>query len=576
MKRKIIAFMLVLLMLCPLMLAGCGGGKEPAETDVEGVGKTTVRDTVTLTMWVVTDEKTTPEAQEAVEKAINVITKSTYTTAIDMIFYTKEEYDAALDAKFDAVDESIANGTPAKPKDVVTGEQYFVNELGVNELKYPDVYENQVDIVFIAGRDRLNSLVEAGRLMKLNDSLSSTGAAKILNDVIPQQFFTHTMLGLSGKDSYAVPNNRVVGDYTYLLINKELVTGDANGDGTVSGDEIKGTYLNFSDIVNDIDKGSFSDWKTFEEIVEYAKVNKTDMIPLLSKFENPYVKYWSEDGSFSVIASKVLRPDLSYEDNSFEQQLQLGNVFANTSYTNFELLMKKYELENYLADDVEAAKAAKNFGVGVIKGDNSVIEQYSDNYYIKVIENPELNDDNLFTSFYGITNYTINFDRALEIIVCLNTNSEFRNTLQYGVEGTHYEINEHGRVERFNDDYIMDITTTGNVFIAYPEEDMADDVWERGVASNLDIQVDPMTGFWKVESKISDDLYKQLADFSQTCKEAIDACQTVEELDSCFKTLRADVNKSSVFSQARASSVPSSIYYVYNEWFLENWPVPES
>ncbi len=569
MKRRLIALMLVLITLCPMVLAGCGGTNAD-ETATED-GKTTVRDTVSLTMWVVTDEKTTKEAQDAVEEAFNVITKSTFTTYVDLVFYTKDQYEAELEKKLADIDDRIANGASKKPESTVTGEQYFVNELGVSELKYPDIYENQVDIVYIAGREQLNSLVEAGRLVKLNESISNTSAAKILNDVIPQEFFTHTKLGPDGKDTYAIPNNRIVGDYTYLLVHKDLVTGDANGDGQISADEIKGTYQNFS---------SISTFFDCEDIIEYVKANRTDMIPILSKFDNPYIHYWSEDGSFSLLASRT-DPAFDYKMNKDNTILNIKNVFTEKYFQNFELLMKKYELENYFAKDKDAALEAKNFGVAVLKGDTSVVDKYSDKYYIKAIANPELNDNNLFTSFYGITNYTLNFDRALEIIVMLNTNSELRNTLQYGVEGVHYEVDEDGRVERFNDSYIMDINTTGNVFIAYPEEDMPDDAWERGVAANLNIQVGRLTGYWKYESRIEDKIYDDLAAASKKYKDEMDACKTVEELERFFdgvedsvESASARVNKEEAYKAAISRDSETSIYRTYRDWYEKYWPAP--
>ncbi len=565
MKRRLFAMILVLVMLCPMVLVGCGGTSSTDTDNPEGTGKTTVRDPVSITMWVVTDEKTTEEAEAAVEEAFNVITKSTYTTYVDLVFYTKDEYESALNAKLAEIDDRIANGASAKPESAETGEQYFVNELGVTELKYPDIFENQVDIIYIAGSEQLNALVEAGKLQNLNEKLSSTGTAKVLNDVIPSEFFAHTKFGNDNKDTYAVPNNRVVGDYTYLLVNKEIVTGDANNDGVISGDEIKGTYQNFSEITSLFD---------CEDIIDYVKTNRTDLVPVLDKFDNPYVHYWSKDGEFSLLASKTT-PDFDFSKNTYETSLTPTNVFGVPDFVNFELLMKKLEVGNYFATDVEAAKAAQNFGVAVIKGDSSVIDTYGDKYYIKTIANPELNDSNIFTSFYGITTYTLNFERALEIIVMLNTNSELRNTLQYGVEGVHYEIDQSGRLVRLNDSYIMDINTTGNVFIAHPEEDMPEDVWERGVASNLSIQVGRLTGFWKSQGKIDNNIYLNLITSSKAYKDQMDACKTVEELQAFFDAAKADVFKNESYIQSISRDNPSSILATYYAWYNETWPAPE-
>ncbi|MEE1357053.1 MAG: hypothetical protein UHG68_05745, partial [Clostridia bacterium] len=67
MKRRLFALMLALAMLCPMVLAGCNSG-DSKDTDNSSVQETTTRETVSINMWVVTDEKTTAEAQAAVEE----------------------------------------------------------------------------------------------------------------------------------------------------------------------------------------------------------------------------------------------------------------------------------------------------------------------------------------------------------------------------------------------------------------------------------------------------------------------------------------------------------------------------
>lgn len=566
MKRRLFALMLALAMLCPMVLAGCNSG-DSKDTDNSSVQETTTRETVSINMWVVTDEKTTAEAQAAVEEAFNTITKSTYTTYVDLIFVTADEYAETLNAKFQQADELKAQGGSKKPAaattetDGETTEALETNEYGVTVLKYPEISEGQIDIVFINGMEQLVELVEQGRLQNLNTHISETGAAKVLTDVIPSELLTYSKIN-SG--TYGIPNNRVVGEYTYLLVNKDIVTGDANGDGTVSGDEISGTYCNIDDI------STFFDC---ENLIEYIKTNRSDLVPVLEEFNNPYIHYWSEDGEFSILASKK---SFVSQASDFNPEYGLKNVFSIDEFTEFELLMKKYETGSYFAKDVEATKQAQNFGVAVMTGDSAIVDEYSENYYVKVISNPTLNNDNLFTSFYGITNYCGNVDRALEIITMLNTDSELRNVLQYGVEGVHYELDENDRVERFNNDYIMNLEDTGNVFIAYPEEGMDDDVWERGVKTNLDIKIDPLTGLWSVWSQVDSTIISNLAKQSKAFKDRMDACKTVDELTAFFETAKTEAAMDAAFVAATNSENTASYKAVYSSWYTKNWPATDA
>lgn len=558
MKRRIFALLLVVAMLCPMILTGCGG-KNSSDTGDSATKETAPREAVSITMWVVTDKNTTEAAKAAVEEEFNKITKSTFTTYVDLVFVTPEEYETKLNQKFAQIenmggsnddvvdDEFVVDGGDAAVTKPTTEAELETNEFGVTVLKYPEILENQVDIVFIDGFDMLYNLATAGKLQNLNSYINDTGASKILNGVIPSQLFTYSKIN---KVTYGIPNNRVIGEYTYLLVKKDVVTGDANGDGVISGDEMNGSYYNFNEIADIFD---------CEKVIEYIKNNRTDLIPVLSSFDNPYIHNWTnkKDDSFSILGSSLRKEG---------GNLGFDNIFEVDDFTKFELLMKKLEVGSYFATDVETAKKNQNFGVAVLKGDSTVIDEYGDNYYIKVVKNPTLTDDNVFGTFYGVTTYSKNVARAMEIITMLNTNSELRNVLQYGVEGVHYELDENDRVDRFNNDYIMDINNTGNVFIAYPEEDMDDEVWDRGIKTNLDVKLSKTIGIWATWANVNASYLNDLDVISQTYKQRMDACETVEQLAAFFETAKAEVAALNEFVAATNAETADTPLAVYTAW----------
>ena len=568
MKRKILAFILALTMLCPLLLTGCGN--EAEETGDESQEETTTRATVSINMWVVTDNNTSEEALEArakVEEEFNRITKSTFTTRVDIEFVTADEYVERLSAKFDAVD-AAKKATAGNKKPVADAtesetvvEEYEVNELGVSVLKYPAITDDQLDIVFVQDINHLYDLVNANRLKNLNEHINETGRSKILTDIISSAYLTHTKVN---DGTYGIPNNRIFGEYTYLLINKEYVTGDKNGDGAISSDEIAGSYINLNDINNFVDCA---------DLVEYIKTNASDVAPVLERFNNPDIYYWGEDSSeFSILASKEYFNSQTKDKND---KYYTRNVFEIKEFTEFELLMKKYETQGYLAQDADKAKQDKSFGVAVMTGDSRILDEYSDNYYIKVLDTPAITDETISsTSFFAVTEYTKDLDRAMEVITMLNTNSELRNVLQYGVEGVHYELDENDRVLRFNRNYMMNLEDTGNVFVAYPEEGMADDIWEVGVKSNLDARIHALTGLWIKMRDVNKVVVADLAAASKNYKARMDACQTVEELDQFFKTAKEEVSADPAFTAA-ISSDAGSIRSIHTAWHETNWPEKE-
>ena len=122
--------------------------------------------------------------------------------------------------------------------------------------------------------------------------------------------------------------------------------------------------------------------------------------------------------------------------------------------------------------------------------------------------------------------------RAMEIITYLNTNSEIRNLLQYGIAGQHYTV-ENGTVSRVADKmgnfYDMDIYATGNAFLAYPEPGMDASIWENGKKQNRDSLVEPMLGF-------------NLAEYAQSATQ-FGIPVTVSAIKSYKTTFRSELSK---------------------------------
>ena len=83
--------------------AGCSdqsGDKTVESTETDGSSLSTV----TLTLWVPTDEDTTEEAILAGEEAINKITKAKFESAIELHATPSDKYDAAIEARITEIE----------------------------------------------------------------------------------------------------------------------------------------------------------------------------------------------------------------------------------------------------------------------------------------------------------------------------------------------------------------------------------------------------------------------------------------------------------------------------------------
>ncbi len=254
MKKKLICLTLSLLMLLTGVLSGCSTAKteEDKKDEVDNSAKT-------ITMWVVTDDETTLEAQEKVNEAVSKITKSKFKTDVVIKFCTQDKYYELLEEAIEADQQGILfkeehdkalrayqrKHKGEKPKDELTKDFYIeypkyaqfqnadeeeeatgeieeeteVNTYGIVEIKYPKAKENQVDIFYLSGYDKYMEYMEKGWLTSLSSELNS--ASKKLTDYISDSLMKGVRVG---SDVYAIPNNVAIGEYTYMMIDKALYT----------------------------------------------------------------------------------------------------------------------------------------------------------------------------------------------------------------------------------------------------------------------------------------------------------------------------------------------------------------
>jgi len=277
MKKKLSSLLLVIAMLAGM--SSCGSGSAGTET-------TSSADyNMTLTLWLPTSESTTEESVKMVEDAINEITRKNYNTAIDITAIPEDEYDEAIKEKVLAVEEAEKlskeeaaarkkaereakkRGETLAPLDTETAEaETIINENGEVEEKYPSVGSNQLDIFCIRGYDNFLFYADNGHLSPLEESLNAS--AKLLKATVYPSFINGTV-PLGETSPYAIPNNHTIGDYTYLLINKEYCD-----------------KLNYH-------KKEFTSLLSCQEFIEDigASKDKDDIIPLREFYFDPTVEF---------------------------------------------------------------------------------------------------------------------------------------------------------------------------------------------------------------------------------------------------------------------------------------------
>jgi len=559
MKKKVLSILLSMLLLSSGVLTGCSSLNGEDET-VEATAdvEESSRISMTLTLWLPTSEDTTDEAIALVEEAINDVTQAKFDTAIELHAIPQDEYQKAIDARMAEIGElKIAEEEAAEQlkeakkqkkdadeeeTETVFEEETYVNDLGITVIKYPEVENTQMDIFLVQGYDNYLRYIDEDLIQQLDSELSST--SKILKTYIYPNLLDMAKKG--GRGTYAIPNNRPCGEYEFLLVNKELVE--------------KYDY--------DIDNmQSLSACQDF--IIDIGSKNLDGVIPLLDDCDLQGIRYWSIDGEWSLLASQIT--NVSDMNATPSPKVAPKSVLIMSTYNKHITNMKKLNELGYVGDGT--LEEGEKFAVGIIAGDASVVEEYGDEYHILIHSKPVADVDDIYGNMFAVSTYSKNLARSMEIITMINTNTELRTILQYGVEGVHWQIDPDNEetIEILSDDYQMDLYATGNVYMTYPGEGRTMDEWEFAKQQNLDSITSPyllMPDYLSAENKA---MMEELAKVSKEWKERLDN-MTSEEFENALSDLKKEIKDLEIMIEVTNKDNANSPVGFYEEFYVENFP----
>ncbi len=508
MKRRLICLALCLVLVLSVCLTGCR--EKTSEEKQQNILDQASEDTITLTMWMVTEQPVSDAVKASINSAVNRLTTSKFNTYMVINFLTEDEYYATLTNEILQGEDARNEFAPVKltsSPSIIYGYGDENDKTDTFKKRYPGVVEHQVDIIYIAGEEMYKEYVDNGWLMVLDTELS--GASKKIGENISATLLKAAKVN---NRTYAVPNNKAIGEYTYMLINKELAE-KTNLDGVYNLGKIDGFFSDYIHYyLQDVAKLVAED----EAYANYLPIaaDYDDCLDLLAHYWsiNPDT-YEAENDVFSVLGYRYTDPKTLSKGQTV---LSFDSLFADEVFCENLLKLKGYEFDGLFGTLEEGQKAAIKFETG----DFAAYEEYLEDseYYPVIVKYPTVNVEDVYESMFGVCTYTVDLAKSMQILTYLNTNADLRNLLQYGVEGEHYSLVEDGKggkkVVRLTDEeknvlYSMDIFKTGNTFVAYPDSYMDENVWEIAKKQNLDALIDPLLDF----------------DFAQIVKDAA----TVEE-----------------------------------------------
>ncbi|MBQ8368360.1 MAG: hypothetical protein IJY35_00085, partial [Clostridia bacterium] len=503
------------------------------------------------------------EAIELAEAQINRLTQAKFDTAIELKAIPEADYQKTIDAELERIAAAlIAEEEEAERKrkelkelkaqgiEVETEpeteegetepveEETIVNELGISVIKYPEVGANQLDIFLVQGYDNYLRYIENEYIQQLDGELS--GTSKILKTYIYPTYLS--LANVSG--TYAIPNNHPVGEYEYLLVNKELVEQYDYNPKDLS------TLVKCADFIKDI-----------------ASQNLEGVTPLLGDVDYKNIVFCGEDPTEFSLISALLSNSSAYNVKALPK-----STFTQNAYINTLGMMKELKELGYVGDG--KVDEGEKFAVGVVAGDGSVAAQYEDEYYVNIHTKPMMTEEDVYGSMFAVSSYSKSLARSMEIITYLNTNSDIRTILQYGAQGVHWEYDDEDTKETISilsDDYQMDIVNTGNVYMTYPGEGIPMSHWDYAKQQNLDSTSDPFMKFEGFVTDANKAQIEELAALSKQYKDRIDAL-TYAEWDAEISAIKKELKDNELItSLLDGEENENSIATVYNDWFAENY-----
>lgn len=428
--KKIISLFLCLVF-ATFTLVGCGKdevGDELSE-DMQGY----VRRDLTLNFYIVGD----PENDNSTVSArISNYTYKHFKTYLNIFFVKEAEYQstviAALDAaKADALNNKTAADSVAiknKPDFFLVNSPEMMKELldnghlsNITEYFTPELYDKRVEL-----EPKHKNKFHAD-LIKKCESLKNVTTATLMSASV-----------ISNKNgeaqNYCIPNDRVVGEYIYLLIHRD--TAEELG--------YIGSASQFAE---------FTTWESTEDL----RKDIAEALPAGDSVYN-YVK---------VVSGR-------YEDKA---------MYENGTYPGDS---KKYACSILASPEVAGLEQSKDEAGNIILSVPEIEKaDYNDitDATVKALFESYNNVDNSFNSAFAVNALngvdsdaaakagTDLLDRSIEIIHALNTDSVLQNYLQYGVQDTNYtlmgeenDLLDYSEVNFEDNGYFMNPKYTGNMF----------------------------------------------------------------------------------------------------------------
>ncbi len=433
MKKRLLSLALCVIMLfSACVLSACS--EERGLTNMNGnIVTDSNNPEMTIYIYGIKGEGTTEAGIRLVEEELNKISIKKYNTTVDLLLFDEEEYASIIFAKTQEAmstynasikeDETLST----EVKDLLVDVR-FPETVKVADMMPSDVVNATLDI-FLAYTPEADSLTRDPKSQYYSPDLATKG----MFDILYEQRALAPLASSIKSGTYASLKNNA---YTEALKGVERATYKTMDSLT----KVMDTYA----IPNNYIYG------------EYQFV----------LFNTHYVSQFTEQQDKSQLLTDDALVTLAGE---IQKELDAGTLLdpnGNPADINVTATYSSYE-------EFERAIDEKDVAICYINGDRAVKELCEQTGKFEVYQRSvgSVTTKDLCESMYCVSQSTKDVKRCLDILRLINEDEIFRNTLLYGVKGTHYTQERTGEVvlaNPLNKGYKMDIKYTGNMFLCYP------------------------------------------------------------------------------------------------------------
>lgn len=246
-----------------------------------------------------------------------------------------------------------------------------------------------------------------------------------------------------------------------------------------------------------VDVSAYKTLESLEPLMEMIQANEPDYLPM--ELSSDAFNYFSLDGYEYLYDSTIPLMLLSEDEDA-----QLVNIYETESAQQSLSTIRRYYERGFINTDAALRKnqslteGKKVFWFAASGGPFSESSWTNSRGYPLVAEQVTasiVNTESIRGGVMVVNARSAHPLESVQFLNLLNTDPEVRNTINYGIEGTHYTLTENDQVESISSRYAGVQYTQGNWFILKTVVGDPLDKWEQYRAFNAQAVKSTTFGF---------------------------------------------------------------------------------